>query len=404
VRIAFLNPTGELGGAEASLLQVLASLREARPSWSLHLVVASDGPLAGRARACGVPTTVLPFPASLARLGEWGRRNGFVDRAALMTGVCRAAVPTTAYVARLRDILRDLDPDVLHTNGLKMHVLGIWARPPRAAVLWHLHDYLGARPFSSRLLRRYVARCAGIVANSHSVADELRALFGSGVHVYPLHNAVDLDQFSPEGPVLDLDGLAGLPPAERGVVRVGLVATFARWKGHGTFLKAFAKLPSALRVRGYIVGGPLYQTDRSQYSMEELRACAEELGISSRFGFTGFVTDPSSAIRALDVVVHASTEPEPFGLVIAEAMACGRPVIVSDAGGAVEIVAGGVNAVVHPPGDADALADRIAQLVADLPLRKRLGEAGRATAVERFTRTRLAAALAPVYEALVSVN
>jgi glycosyltransferase involved in cell wall biosynthesis len=254
------------------------------------------------------------------------------------------------------------------------------------------------------LLRRYVARCAGIVANSHSVAGELRALFGSGVHVYPLHNAVDLDQFSPEGPVLDLDGLAGLSPAERGVVRIGLVATFARWKGHGTFLTAFAKLPSALRVRGYIVGGPLYQTDRSQYSMEELRACAEELGISSRFGFTGFVTDPSSAIRALDVVVHASTEPEPFGLVIAEAMACGRPVIVSDAGGAVEIVAGGVNAVVHPPGDADALAHCIAQLVADLPLRKRLGEAGRATAVERFTRTRLAAALAPVDEALVSEN
>jgi glycosyltransferase involved in cell wall biosynthesis len=138
--------------------------------------------------------------------------------------------------------------------------------------------------------------------------------------------------------------------------------------------------------------------------LEELRARAEELGISTKVGFTGFVTEPESAIRALDVVVHASTEPEPFGLVIAEAMACGRSVIVSDAGGAVEIVAGGVNAVVHPPGDADALADRIAEVVADLAFRKRLGEAGRATAVERFARTRLAAALAPVYEALVSVK
>jgi len=404
VRIVFLNPSGELGGAEAVLLQVLASLQEARPSWSLHLVVASDGPLAGRARACGVPATVLPFPASLARLGEWGRRHGLANRAALCRDLCRAVAPAVAYALRLRRLLRDLQPDVLHTNGLKMHVLGIWARPRRAAVLWHLHDYLGARPFTSRLLRRHVAHCDGIVANSHSVAGELRALFGNLVHVYPVHNTVDLDRFSLEGPVLDLDALAGLPPVEPGTVKVGLVATFARWKGHETFLKAFAKLPSALPVRGYIVGGPLYQTDRSQYSLEELRARAEELGISTKVGFTGFVTEPASAIRALDVVVHASTEPEPFGLVIAEAMACGRPVIVSDAGGAVEIAAGGVNAVVHPPGDADALADRIAQVVADLALRQRLGEAGRATAIERFARPRLAAALAPIYEALVSVN
>src|SRR6185436_5987649 len=117
--------------------------------------------------------------------------------------------------------------------------------------------------------------------------------------------------------------------------------------------------------RGYVVGGPLYQTDGSQYSMEELRARADELGISARIGFTGFVSDPAAAMRALDVVVHASIEPEPFGLVIAEAMACGRPVIVSDAGGAAEIVTSGVNALVNSPGDADALADRIAQLAAD---------------------------------------
>lgn len=400
----FLNPSGEVGGAEAVLLQVLAGLQHARPAWALHLVVASAGPLAGRARACGVPTTVLPFPGSLARFGEWGRRGGLRNRTAMCLDLCRAAVPTMAYALRLWQLLRDLRPDVLHTNGLKMHVLGIWARPSRAAVLWHLHDYVGGRPFTSGLLRRHVARCNGIVANSHSVAAELQGLFGSRVHVYPVHNAVDLNLFSPKGPVLDLDDLAGLPPAAPGTVRVGLVATFARWKGHETFLKAFARLPAGLRVRGYIVGGPLYQTDGSQYSLEELRSRAEQLGIGGKIGFTGFVSDPASAMRALDVVVHASTEPEPFGLVIAEAMACGRSVIVSDAGGAREIATGGVNALVHPPGDADALADRIAQLAADLASRQRLGEAGRATAVERFARTRLAAALIPIYESLGTVQ
>lgn len=402
MRIVFLDPSGELGGAETALLDLLASLREARPSWALHLVAVADAPLATRARALGVPVTVLPFPPSIARLGEWGRRGGTADRAALLFGLSQAAIPATWYVAKLRRLLHGLRPDILHTNGLKMHLLGIWARPSHAAIVWHLHDYPGARPFTSRLLRRYVNHCAGVVANSESVAGEARALFGDGIHVYPVHNAVDLDRFSPEGPVLDLDALAGLPPAEPGTIKVGLVATFARWKGHLTFLKALARLPSGLGVRGYIVGGPLYHTDRSQYSMKELRAYAQELGILSRVGFTGFVADSPSAIRALDVVVHASTDPEPFGLAIAEAMACARPVIVSDAGGAAEIVAGGVNALVHPPGDVNALAECLVELVANRDLRTGLGCRARKSAEKQFHRGRLAEQLVPVYREATS--
>jgi glycosyltransferase involved in cell wall biosynthesis len=63
---------------------------------------------------------------------------------------------------------------------------------------------------------------------------------------------------------VDLDALAGLPPAPAGVVRVGLVATFARWKGHITFLEALSRLPESLPVRGYIIGGPVYETAGSR--------------------------------------------------------------------------------------------------------------------------------------------
>jgi glycosyltransferase involved in cell wall biosynthesis len=114
-------------------------------------------------------------------------------------------------------------------------------------------------------------------------------------------------------------------------------------------------------------------------------------------GFTGYIDRPESALRALDIVVHASTEPEPFGLVIAEAMACGRPVIVSAIGGAAEIVRVGVDALSHPAGDARMLASRILELATDSCLRARLGQAGRATAERRFDRTRLAEELLRIY-------
>jgi glycosyltransferase involved in cell wall biosynthesis len=117
-------------------------------------------------------------------------------------------------------------------------------------------------------------------------------------------------------------------------------------------------------------------------------------------GFTGFVQDSAMAMRALDVVVHASTEPEPFGLVIAEAMACGKPVVASRAGGARELTESGVNALGHEPSDAAGLARRIEELARDAGLRQRLGSAGRSTAEQHFSRRRLARELTPVYQSI----
>ena len=108
--------------------------------------------------------------------------------------------------------------------------------------------------------------------------------------------------------------------------------------------------------------------------------------------------------RALDVVVHASTAPEPFGLVIAEAMACGRAVVVSSAGGAAEIVTHGVDAMTHPPGDVDALAASIRALARDPAKRAALGRAARQTAMRAFDRGRLARELLTVYESAVAVR
>jgi glycosyltransferase involved in cell wall biosynthesis len=211
---------------------------------------------------------------------------------------------------------------------------------------------------------------------------------------------VDLTRFSPEGTRLDLDAAAGLLPALPGTVRVGLVATFGRWKGHETFLQAIARLPRALPFRAFIVGDSLYETDSSQLRRADLEARVSALGIGDRIGFTGFAADAAAAMRALDLVVHASVQPEPFGMVIAEAMACGRPVVVSLAGGAAEIVRDGVDALGHAPGDAGALAERLSALVADPALRARLGRAARTAAESRFDRARLARELGPLYTRL----
>jgi glycosyltransferase involved in cell wall biosynthesis len=393
MRIVYLNPCGKWGGAETSLRELLACVRRSEPDWELWLLLGEDGPLADTARELGVRVVVKPFPPALGGLGDargLGRLRPLV----------RATGATVAYARSLAGWLRQVQPDLIHTNGFKMHLLGAWARPSGTPLIWHIHDYVSSRPMMGRLLRLFGGACTLSIVNSKSVAADMRGLFPK-LRVIPIYNAIDLQRFSSERAKLDLDDLAGLPPAVAGTLRVGLVATFARWKGHKVFLNALARLSREAPVRGYVIGGPIYQTGGSQWSFEELRQEADALGLTGRIGFTGFVDDNASAMRSLDVVVHASTEPEPFGMVIIEAMACSKAVIASRAGGATELFDEGVQALSHAPGDASALAEQIQRLVSEPKLRHELGQAAHASVQERFAGSRLSRELVAVYREVV---
>ncbi|HEV7396256.1 MAG TPA: glycosyltransferase family 4 protein [Pyrinomonadaceae bacterium] len=402
MRIVYLNPSGRMGGAEVALLANLASLRRAQPVWELRLIASEDGTLAEKARALGVATRVLPFPVSIARLGDAGAGgpagiNG--GRLRLLSRLLLANGDIRKYLEQLRLLLLEIDADLIHSNGLKMHILAALAKPADVPLIWHIHDYVSARPLMARLIRRFQDRCSLAVTNSDSVKADLENVCGKRLQIETIYNRIDTNEFSPDGAQLDLDMLAGLTNAGDETIRVGLLATFARWKGHEVFLKALSLIPRSFNVRGYLIGDALYQTGGSQYSLDELKKLARKFQVEDRVGFTGFVADANAAIRALDIVVHASTQPEPFGLVIIEGMSCGKPVIVSAAGGATELIDDGVNALTHEPGNAGELAERIMQLAGDVGLRQRLGDAGRASVEKRFDNNRTPAELVELYDA-----
>ena len=391
MRVAYVSVSDRMGGSEAVLLELMRGLRRDRAEWGLHLITPGAGELLQAARAAGVAGTVVAMPDSIARFGETA-----AGAAALPIRLLQAALAVPSYQRRFDAAMRAISPDIVHTNGFKAHVFAARHRIG-GALVWHLHEYIGARPVTRALLRRYARYCDALVTNSESVAADVRGTLASPP-LSTILNGVDLEMFSPDGPVADLDALSALPPAAPGTVRVGLPATFARWKGHTTFIQALAMLSPQVPVRGYVIGGPLYDTRGSQHTVAALRTLARDLGIADRIGFTGFVATPAHALRALDVVVHASTEPEPFGMVIAEAMACGRAVITTAAGGAGELVRDGHDAIVHPRGDAKALARCIESLATDAGLRSRLAANARASAVERFDARRMTEQFVRLYE------
>jgi len=404
-RILFLSPSGSLGGAENALLYLLRAIREAFPDVESHLLVADDGPLVTAACDLGVPTTALPLPGRIAVLGEHGlsHRGSWRARLTLGHGLLRGSAEGWRYVRKLRGSIERIGPDLIHSNGIKTHLLARLTGV-RIPIVWHLHDFLHDRPLTRLLLCRATRGVRAGLAVSQAVVDDVRATFGRlGLQV--MHNAVDVDRFRPapaDGSALDR--LADIRPGASGVLRIGLVATYARWKGHDVFLAAAARLAQArpdLRLRFYIVGGSIYRTRASQFTEDELRGMVTKFGLSDCVSLIPFQKDTADIYRMLDVVVHASTKPEPFGLTIVEAMACARPVIVSAAGGALELFRDGVDAIGFPPGNAEQLSERLA-LLADNPiLRDKLGRAGRQTALDRFSLDRFVADVRRIFAALL---
>lgn len=402
MRIAFVNQVGQVGGAEMILLDLLASLPAAIPGVERHLIVLTDGPLVGLAQALGVTTHVHPMPARLASLGDSALKGkGKAQLALTLAGRgVPAGVSAIGHAKALGRLVRGLQPDLIHSNGLKAHLLLRLSGIKGIPIVWQLQDFLGSRPVMAKALRWASRSAAGVIAIAEAVGRDARAVLDP-LPVEVVYTAIDLDTFTPgPGDGRWLDGLAGLPPAEEGFARVGLVAVYARWKGQDLLLDAAARImaerPDA-KVRFFIIGGPIYKTQGSQFSEAELRERAASLGLADRVGFVPFRSDTANVYRALDVVVHASTQPEPFGRTIVEAMACARPVIVANAGGAAETFTPDKDAVGFTPGDPAALAEAILGLLDDPARRERIAREARISAAARFARPRFGTEMAAAY-------
>lgn len=403
MRILYLNPIGGVGGAERALLSAMAGVMRTDPSIEAHLLVMTDGPLLRLANEIGVRSALLPMPKRLAEVGDSRHReNGWLER---LRGVCRklnSATELWRYSRQLRATFKSIAPDLIHTNGIKSHLLARLAGV--SPVVWYVQDFYGDRPLVRRLLPWAKKGAVGAITISDAVDRSTRALL-PGLPTRLVMHATDVDKFAPAPADSGLlDRLAGLPAACARTIRVGLVATYARWKGHDVFLKAAAQLlqqQPGLPVRFYLIGGPIYHTQGSQFSVTELRCLAHSLDLESHLGFIGFQQNPADVYRGLDVVVHASTRPEPFGLTIIEAMACSRAVIVAAAGGAAELFTHDHDAFGVAPGDISGLARAIRTLVEDKQRRQRLAQQARRTALCRFDQSRLGPQILAAYHAFL---
>jgi len=186
----------------------------------------------------------------------------------------------------------------------------------------------------------------------------------------------------------------------RNDLAVGIVGRLEHWKGHRIFLQAMAQVRSLVpNAKGIIIGDPV---PHEPHYRDKLLALRDELGLSNHVIFGGFRSDLPIVMSALDVLVLASTSPEPFGRVLIEAMAAGKPVVATDAGAAREIIEDGVQGLLVPSGDAQALARAIVYILTQPDLARAMGLSGRAKVQERFSAQQYVDGVQAVYHSLLS--
>jgi len=169
-----------------------------------------------------------------------------------------------------------------------------------------------------------------------------------------------------------------------------MVGRIAPWKGQHVFLAAFAEAFPDGGVEADIVGSALFGEESYE---KELGQLVKDLGIVSRVRFSGFSDDVWEELTKLDVLVHASTVPEPFGQVVLEGMAAGLPVVAARAGGPAELITDGIDGLLFTPGQSDELATTLVGLAEDPLRRQELGQNARQRATSLTVEASAAAVL-----------
>jgi glycosyltransferase involved in cell wall biosynthesis len=340
-RILSVQPVCDGGGSEHALIRMIRQLTE--DGWECHVAVPTPAGLADEYAAAGAVLHIVSM-ARLTASGSAVRWIGYVARWPLS-------------VWRVTRLVRRTGATVVHTNSL--HSWYGWAAAllARRPHVWHAREIVFQSPAALRVERALTRRFAdAVVAVSAAVATQL-----DPANLTVITDEADPALFRPDQAGRFRRG-AGIA---EGVPLVGSVGRLDTWKGFGVLLDAYPAIRQGCPgVELVVAGGPV--AGKEEYAAGLQARAAGLAGVH----WLGPRRDVAELMADLDVFVQVSTEPEPFGLVVVEALAAGVPVVAGAAGGPLEILgsaaAGGggdpAGRLVEP-GDPEALAEAVLSLL-----------------------------------------
>jgi glycosyltransferase involved in cell wall biosynthesis len=360
----FVSQTGEKGGAELFMLDLIAHGPE---GWNGCFF--NDGPAARDLVAAGREPIVLSATTDLFRVPREASALNLVGAAGTVLSLARRLARAAAGYS------------VICANSQKaLFVSALATALMRRPLVWILHDILTDPAFSKHTRRAAVLFAnlfaSRVVANSKATARAFIEAGGRTGRIRIVYCGFDAEAHPQASPAAAKELRRRFDLTDAPVV--GLFGRLSSWKGQHVLIRALGELPT---VQAVLVGSAMFGQEAYE---AELRQLAESRGVSGRVRFTGFQDDVAAIMAGVDVVVHTSIHPEPFGRVVVEGMLAGRPVVATNGGGVNEIIVDGETGLLVPPNEPMALAGAISRLLADSDFAACIAATGRASAAERF--------------------
>lgn len=381
IRILLVDHVSKvLGGAEVNVLELLAH-PGVREHWDVTVACAPESPLANAIAPLGWPRRDHAFAPALNELRVVGRR--FNPLAKL-----RAWQELNQATNRLKSLAGELRPDVILSCTNKDHfAAGAAALSLGIPSAWWVNDILSADFFGWPVRRAFVSRARRLQPHLAAVSEFGRAaLLREGVPaeaVRTVHNGIPMTRYQrdPGRPLRSHLGLPGEVPL------IGIVGRLTPWKGQDILLRVAQQWARSGKPGHFAIIGGAFNEDAP--FERHLHQFVQTHGLSDRVHFVPFQANIVSTLSSLDVLVHASTKPEPFGRVLIEGMAVEVPVIGANAGGVPEIITHNLNGDLVQPGDVAGYLHALERLLGNPNLREARITAGRQTVQERFSMDRV---------------
>lgn len=388
MKVLFVNQTGEMSGAEHSLLTLLSAL----PGHVSPTVACPAGRLSDAVSDLNIPVRIIGGTEVSFRLHPVHTSRGLAEIARAGRAVSRLA--------------RELDVDVVHANSTRAGLIAGWgARQGASPRVVQIRDWVPEGRMSRTTLSVLAARVRALMPNSRYIAAQLPARTGNAlIRVVP--NAVDGERFDPSR-ADPMKSRARLGLARDDEV-LAVVGQFTPWKGQDDAVRVLGHLASRRpRLRLLLVGSAKFNAPRTRFDNvtyeRELRALVRSLGLEDRVTFLGERRDVPEVMRAVDVLLVPSWR-EAFGRVVVEAMAMTVPVVASNVGGPAEILRGGTDGLLATPRDPPTWARKVETLLDDVGLRGAMGASARERALSCFAPRRMADAVLDVYRQVLEAE
>ena len=349
--IVFLHSSSELYGSDRSLLNLVKNLD--KDKFNITVILPEDGPLVDKINRFDNVEVIINELAVLRR------------KNLSLSGMSQYFIELIKSINFINNLIKEKNINIVYTNTSVIFAGGISAKLCKVKSIWHIREIIKSK-YERFIVSRIVNTFSDyIIANSKATAE---AISKNKDKVKVIYNAIDIEKNnSLEYIDKAYDEVASTVIGSANKIKVGMAGRINRWKGQKLFVD-MAKLVSQENDNvEFLIAGDVYKGEDE--ILDDLKEYILESGVKDKIGLLGQVDNMNSFYKNIDIFILPSIQPEPFGLVVIEAMNNKLPVVATNHGGPVEIIENNIDGFLVDYKNAKEMAQVVNKLIKDKELR-----------------------------------